>query len=151
MKPRIRCIQNIAIICFQEDILSVDNAHELRAAVREAFENNTHGIVIDLSQLKSIHSNGLCTIVALSKEIRNRKIIRVAGLNEHLWEVFGRIRLERILALYHTLEEALFDLLLDPQTQTAPADLDSVADCFREMAGYLFTPASNMILTVSHH
>ena len=65
-------------------------------------------LVLDLSELTYISSLGLRVFIAVAKEIQkaNGKLA-LAGLNDHIYEIFKIARFTNIFSIYPSCEEAV--------------------------------------------
>jgi anti-sigma B factor antagonist len=88
--------------------LIVGNRHELKQKVMEAVEAGEHRVLIDFTETGYIDSSGLGALVSLSKKLRDTGgELRLAGLNEDLRTLFELTKLDSLVNIADTAEQAL--------------------------------------------
>lgn len=93
-------------------VLNIYSSHELKDALFELADRREVRIVLDLSQLSSIDSAGIGTIIAMMHRIRRIEGAQMilCGLSGHVEKVF---MVTRIISLFHVVsgvDEALTQL-----------------------------------------
>ena len=88
------------VTAFVEDLLM--NAYN------EAIQDNPTVIIFDFNQMNFINSSGIGLLVTLLvRSRRNNQQLFAFGLNEHFEYVFTLTRLNEVIRLFETEEEAL--------------------------------------------
>ena len=68
----------------------------------------TVGLIINLSEVEFIDSTSIGSIIALYQKLIKRNLeFAICHLNEHLKGIFATMRLDNVLNLYPTEEEAI--------------------------------------------
>jgi anti-sigma B factor antagonist len=88
--------------------LIVGNRQELKQKVLDALEAGNRKFLIDFTKTGYIDSSGLGVLVSLSKKIRDEGgDLRLAGLNDDLKTLFELTKLDTLLAITDSADEAL--------------------------------------------
>lgn len=75
--------------------LIVRNRSELKSIVLGLLEDGTRGFVLDFARTERIDSSGLGVLVSIAKRVRDEGgDLRLAGINDALWDVFRATRLD---------------------------------------------------------
>ena len=100
-KPQVSIIEvDGQVTAFVEDLLM--------KAYREATEDNPAVIIFDFNQMNFINSSGIGLLVTLLvRARRSNQQLLAFGLNEHFEYVFELTRLNEVIRLFNTEEEAL--------------------------------------------
>ena len=98
----------IAIISLRGDLLYQEDGSQLEQKVISLTSDNITKIVFDCANLNNINSEGLSSLLALAKSVRTKGgDIRIAGLDEHIHNIFAMTKLVRIFDTYETVGRAL--------------------------------------------
>jgi anti-sigma B factor antagonist len=98
----------IAVISLRGDLLYEEDGNVLEQKIISLTSDNISKIVFDCSNLNTINSEGLSSLLSLVKTVRTKGgDIRIAGLDEHLQNIFAVTRLVRIFDTYETVGRAL--------------------------------------------
>jgi anti-sigma B factor antagonist len=85
----------------------IHNRAEVRQRVRAQLEQGHATVVVDLSRTEYVDSAGLGTLVLLSKEARALGgCLVLAGLSDHVRDLLRLVRLDEVLTIAATVEEA---------------------------------------------
>ena len=90
----------------------VDNftAPQLRAELEAAFDGDARGVVVDLSGTEFMDSSGLGALVGVSKQhAESGRRLALVCPRPHLRKLFRISRLDEVLPVFDTLDEALRD------------------------------------------
>lgn len=100
--------KNHCILCV-EGSLALESVTETRDYLRPILDKPVlKGLLIDFSKLRFIDSSGIGLIVTLFKSMQQEKRrFAIAGLNERNREIFAMTRLDKILSIHPSVEEAL--------------------------------------------
>ena len=91
-----------------EGQLIVGNREELKQKVLDEIHKGERSFVVNFSETGYIDSSGLGVLVSLSKKIREKDgELRLASLNEDLRTLFELTKLDTLLPIVDTREEAL--------------------------------------------
>lgn len=90
--------------------LDIATAPTVRAALNDATEQGKKELVVDLSQLEFLDSTGLGALIGAHRRATERdgslRLVVTEGPIARLLNITGLIR---VLAVYHTLDDALND------------------------------------------
>jgi anti-sigma B factor antagonist len=82
------------------------SAPDFRARMAGALTGSAPKVVLDLSPVAFIDSAGLASILSLVKGLPEGGDLRIVGTRDAVRAVFRLTRLDKVLALHDTLEEA---------------------------------------------
>ncbi len=108
MKLSCRTINNVCIIPLPEKLINGE-AKELDFYADEMLDNfHCDAILLDMKSTHILDSSGISVIVALFKKTENMQIgFALCHLNERLLEKFQTTRLDKLLDIYETEQEAI--------------------------------------------
>ena len=88
--------------------LDVAGAPALKDAISDVAKNGPPKVVIDMEGVSFVDSTGLGSVIAVLKQIRNRRgELRLAAPNQQVRVVLELTTLDRVFPYFATLEEAL--------------------------------------------
>ena len=100
----------VPVTVFQlQDRVNLGNFSELEDAAKEAYNNGTRDLVIDLSQTPSLTSIGVRALVVIHKLLSadRRKHLKLAGPIPEIREMLEISGVTQYLEIYDTVEEAV--------------------------------------------
>ena len=107
MKLRLERINDINVL-YLEGSLTVASAQDVFAQIASLLEEGETRFLLQMSAVEFIDSTGLGTVVRLSKRVREAKgKLSLAEPQPKIREMFDLTRLDKILPIYRTHEEAL--------------------------------------------
>ena len=88
--------------------LDANSSPAVEKCLQALMDRGEERLVLDLSELTYISSLGLRVFIAVAKNIQkvNGKLA-LAGLNDHIYEVFKIARFTNIFSIYPTCDEAV--------------------------------------------
>ncbi len=75
--------------------------------VKSWIDEGRRRFVLDLSQVTFVDSSGLGAIVSIHKKLRNDGKLVVCGLTGNVMNLFDMTRVDRIIPIFSTVEEAV--------------------------------------------
>jgi anti-sigma B factor antagonist len=88
--------------------LDVAGAPALKDAISDVAKNGPPKVVIDMEGVSFVDSTGLGSVIAVLKQIRNRRgELRLAAPNQQVRVVLELTTLDKVFPYFATLEEAL--------------------------------------------
>jgi anti-anti-sigma factor len=95
-----------------QDRVNLGNTAELEQAAKDAYENGTRDLVIDLSNAPSLTSAGIRAVVIIHKmlsgeEVKSSKHLKLVSPTEYVRNVLDVAGLLDYLEVYETLDEAV--------------------------------------------
>lgn len=99
------------IMRLQDDRLDANNARAFKSKIVEFVEAGEDRIALDMSRVEFIDSSGLGAIVSSLKTMGSGRALSIFGLNPPTMSMFKLTRMDRVLSLHATEEEALADNL----------------------------------------
>lgn len=96
---------NILIIHLAGELIFT-NASEVKEEIKANIRNTDELLVLDLSELELIDSSGVGIVISLLRLMEGERVL-LAAPQPKVARVFEITRLEKIVPIYATLEEAL--------------------------------------------
>ncbi|NTU57211.1 MAG: STAS domain-containing protein [Anaerolineales bacterium] len=92
-----------------QDRINLGNYKLMEDAAREAFENGTRDLVIDLSASESLTSIGVRALVIIHKVLSadGGRHLKLAGVMPSIREMLGIAGITQFIEVYDTLDEAV--------------------------------------------
>jgi anti-anti-sigma factor len=101
----------VPVTIFQlKERIHIGNFSELENAAKEAYENGTRNMVIDLSQTTTMTSIGLRALVVIHKVLAkndNRKHLKIAGATTVIREIMQVTGISQFIEVHDTVDEAV--------------------------------------------
>ena len=101
----------VPVTVFQlQDRVNLGNYKELEQIAREAYDQGTRDLVIDLSQTPSLTSIGIRALVAIYKMLMaeaGSQHVKLAGASEPIHEMLKIAGITQFIKMYNSVEEAV--------------------------------------------
>ncbi|WP_370400056.1 STAS domain-containing protein [Sulfitobacter sp. JB4-11] len=107
MKISTRTEGDICIVRVEEARIDASAALAFKEGVREATQDATATVILDLRDVMFIDSSGLGAIVATLKYLSPDRTLVLAGLTPPVRRVFELTRMDSVMALFETVDDAL--------------------------------------------
>lgn len=107
MKISTRTEGDICIATVEDTRIDAAAALAFKEAIREATEGAPETVILDLQNVTFIDSSGLGAIVATLKYLAPDRKLVLAGLTPSVARVFELTRMDRVFALFATLDDAM--------------------------------------------
>ncbi|RPI70664.1 MAG: anti-sigma factor antagonist [Ignavibacteriales bacterium] len=83
-------------------------AEDFQKLVLDAFDKGNKLVVVDLTKVKFISSWGIGALMYGLTTAKNRNAkFRIAGASENIRDTFSKIKIDTILEIYNTVDEAI--------------------------------------------
>lgn len=93
-----------AKVMMLEGVLNAETAFRFRNAIREIQPST---LVLDMSRVRHIDSSGLGVLIGAYVSFeRNCKRLLLAGLNDHVWDLFRTCKIDDVFTRYATVADA---------------------------------------------
>ena len=87
---------------------TVDQVERLRSSLRAVCEGKPRRVVLDLAELTFINSDGLGALLEFRRDlVRSGAVLRLAGANPDIAEMFKKTRLVEVFPMYQTADAAM--------------------------------------------
>ena len=107
MKISSQISDKYSIIKFNIDQVLGYEAQEFQEAILDSLEKNASCIIVDLSSVKFISSWGIGMLIHGLATTTNRSgTFKIVGLAENVLEVFKKVKIDTVLSIYNTVEQA---------------------------------------------
>jgi anti-sigma B factor antagonist len=98
----------VVVLRVQEENLDALTVPEARLLVEQLVERGGIKVVFEMSTVKIIDSSGVAIMVSLFKRLRALGgAVRFAGVTGQPKDIFAMMKLDQLLPIFHTAEEAL--------------------------------------------
>ena len=101
----------VPVTIFQlQERIHLGNFAELEGMAKQAYEDGTRNLVIDLSQTDSMTSIGLRALVVVHKilaKVDNGRHLKIAGATTVMREIMQVTGISQVIDTYDTVEEAV--------------------------------------------
>lgn len=100
----------VPVTIFQlQDRVNLGNYKELEQTAQQAFDNGMRNLIIDLSQLSSLSSIGVRSLVVIHKmlAVDDAKHLKLAGLNEPIHEMLRVAGITQFIDVYDSIKDAI--------------------------------------------
>ena len=101
---------NQQVVTVNESRIDAAVALAFKDQMRSQTEEGEGTVVLDLQQVEFVDSSGLGAIVAAMKSMGQGRKLALAGLTPTVERVFKLTRMDSVLPLYPTLDDALQNL-----------------------------------------
>jgi len=107
MKISSQISEKFSIIKFEVDQVLGYEAQEFQDAILDSLDNNISTIIVDLSLVKFISSWGIGMLIhGLATTTNRKKSYKIVGLADNVMEVFKKVKIDTVLNIYDTVEQA---------------------------------------------
>ena len=107
MKISSQISDKYSVIKFNIDQILGYEAQEFQDAILDSLEKNASVIIVDLSGVKFISSWGIGMLIHGLATTANRSgSFKLVGLAENVIEVFRKVKIDTVLNIYKTVEQA---------------------------------------------
>jgi anti-sigma B factor antagonist len=107
MQTTVEKIGDVAVVTLNTEQLDTSNTDEFKREM-ESVLNENHKVVLNLSRVQFVDSNGCAAILSCLKQItKSGGDLRLCQVNDPVRTVFGLIRLHRICEILDTEQEAV--------------------------------------------
>jgi len=95
------------VVTISEDRIDAASAVQFKDAMREAVEQATDRVILDMTEVDAIDSSGLGAIVSVMKFLGAERSFELAGLSDKVMTVFRLTRMDSIITVHDSVEAAL--------------------------------------------
>jgi len=107
MKISSQISDKYSIIKFNIDQVLGYEAQEFQDAILDSLDKNVLTIIVDLSSVKFISSWGIGMLIhGLATTTNRGGTFKIVGLADNIMEVFQKVRIDTVLNIYKTIEQA---------------------------------------------
>ena len=114
MKYSIEKTEKYTKLTLDEDKLDTLKAPQLKSELVTLYQSGMVNLILDLSKVKYVDSSGLSSILVahrMSKEVKGCLIM--VGVNDHVMKLMKISKLENVLQMVPTVEEAVDAVFLN--------------------------------------
>lgn len=109
MKFDSRCVRGQLIINLQEQQnIQAENAHEFKQLLKKYLQKGHYRVVLNCEKIDFIDSSGLGALVGCLKvALLNNGWLKLINVSEQVGHIFELIKLNKIVPIYTSLNDAL--------------------------------------------
>jgi len=94
------------VVAIKGTVLDASNTQEFREKMSLTLQKE-RDVVLDMSQLQFIDSSGIGAILSCLRNLNGQgKDLKICGLSKPVKVIFDLVRIQRIIEIFSTLEEA---------------------------------------------
>ncbi len=113
MKYAVEKAEKYTKLTLEEEKLDTLKAPQLKSEVITLYQSGTVNLILNLSSVKYVDSSGLSAVLVahrMSKDIGG--VLILTGVNEHVFKLIRISKLENVLNIFQTDEEAVDAIFL---------------------------------------
>lgn len=100
-------VDDVAVVAVTVEEIDAANSAEFKRDMAPVLEAHTK-VVFDLARLRFIDSSGLGAIISCLRKLNEKQgDLKVCGMSKKVRATFELVRMQRILGIYDTREEAI--------------------------------------------
>jgi len=114
MKYAVEKAEKYTKLTLEEEKLDTLKAPQLKSEVITLYQSGTENLILNLSSVKYVDSSGLSAVLVahrMSKDIGG--VLILTGVNEHVLKLIRISKLENVLNIFQTNEEAVDAIFLN--------------------------------------
>ena len=114
MKYAVEKAEKYTKLTLEEEKLDTLKAPQLKSEVITLYQSGTVNLILNLSSVKYVDSSGLSAVLVahrMSKDIGG--VLILTGVNEHVFKLIRISKLENVLNIFQTDEEAVDAIFLN--------------------------------------
>jgi len=114
MKYAVEKAEKYTKLTLEEEKLDTLKAPQLKSEVITLYQSGTVNLILNLSSVKYVDSSGLSAVLVahrMSKDIGG--VLILTGVNEHVFKLVRISKLENVLNIFQTDEEAVDAIFLN--------------------------------------
>ncbi|MEM7438647.1 MAG: STAS domain-containing protein [Pseudomonadota bacterium] len=94
------------VVRVKEDRLDAAKAVQFKESLREVADQTPSAVVLDMSQVNFLDSSGLGAVVNVMKILGKDRPLQLAGLTPTVAKVFALTRMDKVMQVFSSVEEA---------------------------------------------
>lgn len=107
MKLSTEKIGEVTVVTVLTEVLDASNAEEFKIATAPILEKNNK-VVFEISQIKFMDSSGCGTLLSFLRQLKSSNgNLKLCGVQEPVRMLFELVRIDRIIEIFDTKEEAV--------------------------------------------
>lgn len=107
MKLSLNIENKYSVIKVNIDQMLGYEAQEFQDAILDSLDKNASSIIVDLSSVKFISSWGIGMLIhGLATTTNRGGTFKIVGLADNVMEVFQKVKIDTVLNIYNTVEQA---------------------------------------------
>ena len=101
-------IDNFLVIELESAKIEATNSNSIKESINEIKSLEDKNVILNLSNIEFMDSSGIAVVISLYKKLAtNSKELRICSLNDFLKELFDITKLNQIMKIYSSLDDAL--------------------------------------------
>jgi anti-sigma B factor antagonist len=100
-------IGDVTVFTVLDSRVTSDNVTALQEEALRRVEEGERKLVLDFGAVEFVDSTGIGTVVALHNKLQDRGVFAVSALQHQVRSLFKLTRMDKVVAVYDSTEEAL--------------------------------------------
>ncbi len=101
-------INNFLVIELDNARIEATNSNIIKESINEIKLLEDKNVILNLNNIEFMDSSGIAVVISLYKKlVSNSKELRICNLNDFLKELFDITKLNQIMKIYDSLDDAL--------------------------------------------
>lgn len=108
VKLKVNAYMDVAVVEIREKALDASNSENFKKNVAETLQG-FQKVIIDLSRVEFIDSSGCGALLSCLRQMGDRKggALRLCGVQKNVQRLFELVRMNRIIDIFPTKEDAI--------------------------------------------
>lgn len=107
MEIETKVVGGVTVAKLCDTRLDAAQAVRFKEGLRELSEAGAQHIILDMTDIAFMDSSGLGAVVTVMKQMGKAKTLELAGLSTSVAKVFALTRMDKIFAIYPSVDAAL--------------------------------------------
>ena len=100
-------IGDVTVFTLLESRVTSDNVTAFQEEVLRRVEEGERKLVLDFGAVEFVDSTGIGTVVVVHQKLQNRGVFAVVGLQHQVRNLFKLTRMDKVVPVYESTDEAL--------------------------------------------
>jgi len=111
MRMETKCEGGALVVVIRDSHLGADTVVEFKRQMMEKLSPESHGVVLEMSEVPFVDSTGLGALVAIRRRLGEAGVLAICGAQPSVMELFELARLDKIFQFYPDVDSALARLV----------------------------------------
>ena len=103
-----KIVGEVAVLTLKGDILDTEDDATFQQKIMSLVVDGVRKVIVDMGRVNKVNSRGLSSLITAVKTMhKSNGDIRIAGLDQHVNDIFVETRLTRLFPTYETVGRAM--------------------------------------------
>ena len=103
-----KIIGEVAVLTLKGEILDAEDDSTFQRKITSLLVDGVRKVIVDMGKVNRINSRGLSSLITAVKKMQTSNgDIRIAGLDQHITDIFVETRLTRLFPTYESVGRAM--------------------------------------------